>query len=215
MATIRLRKYELRKYGLPPVCLRCGAPTGEPRHRTFSWSPPWVAILIICGLLPYLIVALILTKKMRMPVPLCRKHRWHWTGRHLIILGSLLALIPLVILAVVFTNPAEQGAVAVIGFAGGLLLWIILTVILLLTIIRPTEITDESITLAGLSEKFVDAVEEEREERAERRRRRERDEEDEDRPRRRRERDDEYYDPERRGRREPRSDAYREKEEAE
>ena len=38
--------------------------------------------------------------------------------------------------------------------------WVVLTVWLLMTAIRPTKITDRSITLAGVSEEFVRAYEE-------------------------------------------------------
>ena len=55
MATIRLTRYEVQNNLLPPVCMVTGEPTGDTKRHTFRWTPPWVGILILGGLLPYVI----------------------------------------------------------------------------------------------------------------------------------------------------------------
>ena len=79
-----MAKAYLRSYGgrdivdLPPVCMACGAPATVRRNKQFSWQPQWVPILILGGLLPYLIVSLILTKRQRVETPLCDRHARYW-----------------------------------------------------------------------------------------------------------------------------------------
>src|SRR5262245_26714718 len=90
MARVRLHRGEVRQGGLPPVCMRCGADAELERKRQFSWNPSWVYLLILLGLLPFVIVALVLTKRMTVHAPLCRDHKNHWLTRNLIIYLGLL-----------------------------------------------------------------------------------------------------------------------------
>ncbi len=61
---------------LPSCCVKCGIPTeGEPIMHTFRWHNPWVALLAFLGVLIYVIVAMVITKKMDLAVPLCGAHR--------------------------------------------------------------------------------------------------------------------------------------------
>lgn len=75
MAKVRLRRYEIEEYDLPPVRAKCGARAVARPEKTFSWHPGWVTVLILVGLMPYVLVALILTKRMTVPLPLCQRHR--------------------------------------------------------------------------------------------------------------------------------------------
>jgi hypothetical protein len=177
MAQVRLGRYELFHYDLPPYCLRCGAPARKRIGKNFAWYPPWVNLLIFIGLLPAAIVALVLTKRMRVEAPMCARHRWHWAGRILAVLVSLLGIIFLTALLVVLAPPDEAGAFFSLGLISGTLLLLTGGLILHFTSIRPVEITDRSITLTGVSEEFVEALEEDRD--------REQDEDEEELPRRR------------------------------
>jgi hypothetical protein len=51
-----------------------------------------------------------------------------------------------------------------VGCVLGLMLWLVLATVLSLTAVRATEITDRSITLAGVSDAFADAYHEDRRE---------------------------------------------------
>src|SRR5262245_51584716 len=81
MATVRLARYEVEERLLPPVCMKCGAPATSPQRKSFSWYPPWVNILILAGVLPFVIVAAVLTKRIIIHAPFCDEHRHHWTWR--------------------------------------------------------------------------------------------------------------------------------------
>src|SRR5258708_38667976 len=60
---------------LPPFCVKCGRPA-EPNlfPKKFSWHPQWVYIFVLFAILIYAIVATVISKKMKLKVPLCAKH---------------------------------------------------------------------------------------------------------------------------------------------
>src|SRR3954447_19514028 len=93
MATVRLTWHEVSEGLLPPVCMKCGAPSTGHAKKTFSWHPPWVIVLILGGLLPWAIVAAILTKRMTVRAPMCPAHRSHWLGRAWFVWGGFIALL--------------------------------------------------------------------------------------------------------------------------
>jgi hypothetical protein len=151
MASIRLDREEVRTEQLPGVCMRCGQPATVYKNKSFSWHPPWVLVLLLFGLLPWAIVALILTKRMTVSAPLCEKHRNHWLIRTLIIVGSLVLVIvgtAGALFAVTAINEQQgngDGDLAgTICLGGGVvfLVWLVAAVIVQSTAIRPSEITD-------------------------------------------------------------------------
>lgn len=198
MATAHLGRYEVERDRLPAVCMRCGEPATVRKRKGFAWHPPWVIVLIFVAVLVYIIVAAILTKRMTVQAPLCDKHRNHWLGRALIIWLSLAGLLALgfggFMLAAALEDErggqSELFPFVCIGSLVAGLVWLIVLAVLQTTAIRPTEITDRSITLTGVSPLFVEAVDKERE-------RLEADLEDYDRPRSRRppRQSREFYDP--------------------
>src|SRR5437588_10198119 len=95
MSTLHLSRSEAEQGEFPSLCLRCGAPATQYDKKNFAWHPQWVYILILFGLLPMIIVALVLTKRMTVRAPFCDRHRKHWTSRSRIIGGSLVGLIGL------------------------------------------------------------------------------------------------------------------------
>ncbi len=195
MATIRITRYEVRKNLLPSVCMVTGEPTGESKLHTFRWTPPWVGVLILGGLLPYLIVAMVLRKQITIDVPLVARKRGHWFVRQAFGLLGVLGCIVLGIAGIVMSADANNARNAgpdigliLTAVAGvGLVAVIIVALILQSTCIRPKEITDRDIILTGIHENFVVAMEEERardEEEMEEKRERKREQRDAERPRR-------------------------------
>src|SRR5262245_7216706 len=84
MAELTLGTYELNARPLPAVCACCGAPVAVWKPQTFSWYRKWVIVTILAGLLVFVILAMVLTKRARMQVPLCEKHRNHFLSRVLL-----------------------------------------------------------------------------------------------------------------------------------
>jgi hypothetical protein len=188
MASIRLGRYEAEEDNLPPVCMVCGEPADFRKRKRFSWHPQWVYLLLLVGLLPCVIVALVLTKRMTVHVPLCGEHKNHWSWRSAVIWSSFLALFLLGVGAVVLISALEgerRGPGEAIGgwlclgcFVLGLI-WLIVVAVMQNSAIRPDHISENEITLVHVSPRFVEAImqsddaeEEEWRERSQQRRRR-------------------------------------------
>lgn len=163
MAKIRLYDYEVADQLLPNVCMQCGADADLEKRKKFSWYPPWC--LFVGGAL----MAMIMTKRMTVAVPLCREHKNHWLWRDLVIWLGLALCVVLGVAAVIFLvnqRPHTLGetlagifcaAAGVIGVG-----WLVAVIILHHTSIRPVEITDRDITLTNVSSDFVAALRDER-----------------------------------------------------
>jgi hypothetical protein len=208
MAQVRLSVQEADGY-LPAVCMCCGKPATKTVTKRMQWCPPWVGVLILAGLLPYAIVASILTRRAVVQAPFCDEHKGHWFKRNMLIWGTLFLFgIVGVGALVIAANVEDQQRIktlmpyACVFISLEALVWIIIVVACVSTGVRPKEITDVEIALTGVSEQFVDAVAEEDRARKERRRQRRRERErpghwrdetddvDDDGPRRRRPTDD-------------------------
>jgi hypothetical protein len=151
---------------LPMVCMRCGEPATLVKTKKMAWFPRWVFLLFLVHLLVLVVVALILTKRARLQAPLCEQHRWHWLVRQVFVGLSLLGLAVYVAgLVAFFMNaaPPQADQLAPFVILGGMSLfavWLIAIIVLQSTAIRAAEITKTHILLAGVSEAFVQAVEE-------------------------------------------------------
>jgi len=169
VASIRITRYEARNNLLPPICIVCGEPTTDIKRHTFKWTPPWVGILILGVLLPYLIVAMILRKSITMELPIATRKKWHWLWRQLFALFGVLGCIALVVVGFVLSHEPggrnqgpDIGLYTAMAAGVGLVFVLIIAVILQNTSVRPKEITDDDITLVGVHENFIVALEEER-----------------------------------------------------
>ena len=169
MATVYLESYDSDVTDLPDLCMKCGAPSLVRKKRTFSWYPPWVGVLLLAGLVPFVIVAVILTKRCRVVVPLCEQHKNHWLMRQLLVLLSLLGILALGFAATLAVGAASKSGskgddlfgLVCMGWVFLLIGWVVLAVIVQSTSIRPKEITDTSIRLTSVSEEFARACAEE------------------------------------------------------
>lgn len=195
MATVRLTRGEASRGHLPEVCIVCGEHGDDFRSKNMAWHPPWIAVLILLGLLPFLIGVLLTQQKMHVQVPFCPAHRNHWSVRSLTTWLSFLGIVIVgVIIMAVFINLDNQrgrGNDAVFGFGclawvALLVAWIVLALVLNFTAVRPQEIQESFIILKGVHPQFIDALEANDD--------MERDDEDDRRRRRRRSRDREFAD---------------------
>ena len=169
MSNVRITEFECRKNLLPDVCMFCGRRAVDRKKRTFAWHPPWVWILILAGILVAAIVAMILTKRMTVRVPVCNEHEGFWRRRNLIIGLSFLAMVvaEVVLIAISVSLPPGQnndpGGFICLGGTAMFLGWLVLVAIYSTRGIRPTEITDRFIRLTGVHRDFIDALEDDRE----------------------------------------------------
>jgi hypothetical protein len=168
MPTIRLGRYEVETYALPPVCMRCGGPGVFYRTTKFSWHPAAIYAVLLFGfpgLLLYFVVAALFRKRMNMEVPLCKQHRNYWPNRSQIIYGSFIATFLLVFAALearllfkgTFTSDAWD------LFLQGNFVLVFSYVTLAVAAeekgeMRVREISKNSITFSGVSPGFIGAL---------------------------------------------------------
>lgn len=161
---------------LPPYCMCCGEPPTTWELKRFSWAPPWVLILFfVAGLIPWLIVWLITTKRMSIEAPLCFQHRNHWKWRRSYIGFGFLVWVCLgIATGVVLSELAdkEYNEEIAFGMLIAFVVWIISAALISHNGIRPEEIRDNRMVLVNVSRAFADAVEDEEDEWLERKRRR-------------------------------------------
>jgi hypothetical protein len=168
MPSIRLGRYEVEEYELPPVCARCGGRAVVSPSKKFAWHPGWVIVMLFISWPIYLILALVLTKRMTVPLPLCEQHRGYWRNRALLVWGGLAVLALLTVLGLILAGVLDDGSgdtlypPVIIAAVLAFLVWLITAAIVQSVSIRPTEITDRGIRLVGVSEDFIDAVREDR-----------------------------------------------------
>ena len=67
---------------LPDRCVKCNSPaSGYGKRLRLAWHSPLAFLALLGGLLPYIIVALILTKRLTVYVGVCPRHRRRrWAG---------------------------------------------------------------------------------------------------------------------------------------
>ena len=165
MATVKLYDDEVGEGQLPRICMRCGAPADLQKRKTFSWCPGWVHVLIFVGLLPWVIVMLVLTKRKTVYVPLCHMHKNHWFVRTTITLSGLAVVFGFFVLTVALLitdsrdlDSSHLGGYFCVGTLGLLLVLIIVAAIMQSSSIRPSEITARRITLVGVAKEFKEAI---------------------------------------------------------
>lgn len=171
---------------LPRVCMRCGEDATVVRKQTFLWQPMSAdigqAISVVLRLAGLIVWRGDSMRAMKVPVPLCAKHKNLFLWPALLQYGGLLLFLLLGVLLVLaaISGPdsldeirrrgqglppdgrkAWTGLVAV-TFLLEPIVWLGALVIVRWRGIRATEITDRSITLANVSQKFADEIEDRR-----------------------------------------------------
>jgi hypothetical protein len=197
MAEILIHENETYRDRMPDLCMAYGEPATTEIRTTFSWFPPWLGVTAMIPLL-YIILVSSMTKRMVVEVPTCHKHRNYFLMRQLWIWLSFL-VVGLLFggMFAVFAAAELKDAMALpcVGGAFAFVIWLIAVIIIQSMMIKPTEITDRSITLKGVHAGFSQAFFDYQDNREQRRRRRLDEEDFDDRPRRRATRDDEDYEP--------------------
>ncbi|MFO0815609.1 MAG: hypothetical protein U0796_20525 [Gemmatales bacterium] len=144
---------------IPAVCAQCGEPATTQRRREFTWYPSWIVVLIIFGLFPFLIAALVSTKRMKLRVPFCEQHRRHFSMRSMTVgLGLLGLIVLLILIIVVIPDGSELKTIA--GATLGILFiaWFVAIAWQGQTVIRATEITARDMILVNVHESYAKEI---------------------------------------------------------
>lgn len=140
---------------LPPQCVKCGNPATEPwLRKTFYWHHPGFYFLVISPLI-YVIVALIVNKKVALSVPLCDAHK---KQRMALLWAAGVLLVGCIPLPIVLGSSGDDSAVTLalwlgIGmFVGGLIC------LAYSSLIRPTYIDSQVAEFAGACPAFLSVL---------------------------------------------------------
>jgi hypothetical protein len=110
---------------LPDRCVKCNeSAEGFQFKRSLTWGSPSLLIFILCGLLPFLVLYVLLSKKGRVTVGVCPLHRQE--RKKAITRGWLIALAGLTAIVVSGALPDNIIPIAALGGFGLILTGLIL-----------------------------------------------------------------------------------------
>ena len=136
----------------PNYCVKSGVPATERLTRKLSWHHPAIALSIFLGLLVYVILALVLTKRATIFVPLSPE--WFARRRNAILTGWLIAFAGLALFIGGFFLP-EGVREAAIGWCilGGIVLMIVGWAYggIRSRVVWPAKIDDQYVYLKGVN----------------------------------------------------------------
>lgn len=168
MASIKIWRGEVENDLLPHICAVCGNGTDRTKKVKFTWAPGWIIAFILlgcAGVIAMVILNQILRKTMTVYVPVCEEHESHWFRRKtlpgFVVFGSIFGGL-LVIIAAVQGAGDNLMAITAVAYFVFVLASLIAAGVLQLGCVRPTEITDRTITLTSLHKNFVDDLKEDR-----------------------------------------------------
>jgi len=143
---------------LPGYCVKCAQPvTGEFFKKKFQWHNPLLYLIVLISPIIYVIVALILMKRVELLVPMCDEHRQRRKNFLIATWVLVLGFIPGGILAgALVGNATDSNTGALVGMLVGFALMIAAFVTgARAVVMRPKEITPNSATFTGVCEPFL------------------------------------------------------------
>jgi hypothetical protein len=139
---------------LPALCVKCGAPSSGTLSSHFHWHAPWIYIFVFGGVIPYVLAAIVLRKRLDVKVPLCADHRRRRRNRSLagLLVAAAGAALPFV--APGFRSDETRWVLAVVAaVVGGLLM-----AALCARTLSPLEIDEGGGTFSGADERFLEKL---------------------------------------------------------
>ena len=163
MASVVLAARECEESRLPAVCLYCGAPSEVWRLTTFRRLAPPFLLLALLGSLPMILAVILLTWRIRVPVPLCHVHRHLGRGTTLLaVFAAFLMLLGMWNFVTIKENtrtlryvPTTVYVMPVAVMAGG----VVAGLFAAFAGVSVRRITDRSISFRGVDPAFVMALE--------------------------------------------------------
>jgi hypothetical protein len=151
---------------LPMVCIKCGAPATVRKSKKFTWTPPevrralwwtpWIFDLILTARR---------TKRQWVETPLCEAHKGYWWKLATLMNSLIVAVFALGVTAAIViwvrTRNSDLTQDVCMGTLTAFVVLAIVATVMGKSRIRVEKITDQYIVLTGVSQKFIDAVEDE------------------------------------------------------
>lgn len=145
---------------LPDICLKSNQPATRRLKRNLSWHHPALAITILAGLLVYVVLALILTKRATIHVPLTEEWFERRKRRMLFAWGVGLVCLAMMVGSIFLVAQTDEPGYLIlmlIGFLGGLI--VLIAGQAAVGMVSPNRMTDEYIWLKGVHPDFLNRLE--------------------------------------------------------
>jgi hypothetical protein len=145
---------------LPDICVKSNQPAQRRLKRNLHWHHPALALLILIGILVYVVVALILTKRATIMLPLTEE--WYARRQRRLLIAWSWGLVSLALIVggialAIQTDRGEFGLAALAGFISGLAALIYGQYAC--SLVRPKRMTDQYIWLVGAHPDFLNRLE--------------------------------------------------------
>lgn len=136
---------------LPDRCVKCNAPAEAYKRRiSMSWHSPMAYLFLLLGLLPYIIAALLMTKRLTVHVGVCPEHKRKRLLAEVWTTLTVLAGIGLLVAAITIDG---AGVLALAGFA--VLLAALVYGLVAVRIVTPKKIDKQFAWVKGVSPDFL------------------------------------------------------------
>jgi hypothetical protein len=145
---------------LPPICLKSGQPASQWLRRNLQWHEPWIIVTIVAGILIYVIIALLMTKRATLMIGLTDEWAARRKTRILIALGITAGGIALGAAGIFLGNQGigSEGWFALLPLAFVTLLGAALYGQYACRLVWPQRITDQYVWLKGVHPSFLDQL---------------------------------------------------------
>jgi hypothetical protein len=145
---------------LPDICVKSNLPAQRRLKRNLQWHHPALALLILIGILVYVVVAVILTKRATIMLPLTEE--WYARRQRRLLIAWSWGLVSLALIVggialAIQTDRGEFGLAALAGFVSGLAALIYGQYAC--SLVRPKRMTDQYIWLLGAHPDFLNRLE--------------------------------------------------------
>jgi hypothetical protein len=137
---------------LPSYCVKCGGPARTVLQKKMYWHSSWLALLILLGLWPYLIIVLVVRTRMDLNLPLCAADREKHRNLRRIAVGILLTAAGL-FLSCFYLSESNTVIALSLGLVGVLVAGIVWEVAS--SLLRSKFIDGEKGVFRGASELFL------------------------------------------------------------
>lgn len=144
---------------LPDRCVKSNQPTRRTLKRKLSWHHPALFLTIfLCGLIPYVIIALIVRKTATVHIGL--SDEWFAKRRRATIIGWLLVLVGVVLFVAGFSIDDKKGNVAAPLILFGLVFGLLAAIFGLLAarMVFPKRITDRHVWINGVCREYLETL---------------------------------------------------------
>jgi hypothetical protein len=145
---------------LPDICVKSNQPAAKRLKRKLQWHHPAIAVTILAGLLVYVVLALVLTKRATIMLPL--SDEWHERRKRRLIFGWIAGLLSLALMVAGIALAIQSSdAMWVVLFLVGICLGIFALIYCqyACAMVRPTRITDTYIWLKGVHPDYLNRLE--------------------------------------------------------